>query len=122
MSVIAKPTSRRREAEEHLRELSTQLLNAQEVERSRIGHELHEDLAQRLSVLSMNLSRFSRECDGNGNLAAELRELQQHLRDVSKDVVRLSHQLRPATVAGLVLIHAVFMVLVLSLWTHTVAP
>jgi len=93
----------RREVEEHLRELSIQLLNAQESERCRIGHELHEDLAQRLCALLIDLSRCSRECDGNGNLAADLRKLQQELRDVSKEVVRLSHQLRPVTVEGLVL-------------------
>src|SRR5262249_33181785 len=83
----------RREAEEHWREVSTQLLHAQEMERCRIGHELHEDLAQKLFALSVDLSRFSREYDdGNGNLAAGLDELQQQLRDVSRDVVRLSQQ------------------------------
>jgi PAS domain S-box-containing protein len=93
----------RKEAEEHFRELSTQLLHAQEIERRRIGHELHDDLAQKLCALSMNLSRYSRECDGNGDLAAGLDELQQQLRVVSSDVVRLSRQLYPATVEGLVL-------------------
>jgi PAS domain S-box-containing protein len=91
----------RREAEERLRELSAELLNAEEIERYRIGHELHDDLAQKLCALSIDLSRYSREYDGNGNLAAELDQLQQELRNVSKDVVRLSHQLRPATVEGL---------------------
>ena len=33
---------------------------------------------------------------GNGNLAAVFDELQQQLRDVSKDIVRLSHQLLPS--------------------------
>ena len=93
----------RREAEESLRKLSTQLLNAQEIERRRIGHELNEDLAQKLCVLSIDLSRFSREYQGNGNLAADLDELQQQLRDVSKGVVRLSHQLCPANLERLVL-------------------
>jgi PAS domain S-box-containing protein len=93
----------RREAEEHLRELSAQLLNAQEDERWRIGHELHDDLAQKLCALSIKLSRCSRGYKGNGNLAADLVELQQQLTDVSKDVLRLSHQLLPATIEGLVL-------------------
>ncbi len=93
----------RREAEEHLRELSTQLLHAQEIERPRIGHELHDDLAQKLCALSFDLSRFSREHERNGNLAAGLDKLQQQLRDISRDVVRLSHELRPAAVEGLML-------------------
>src|SRR5436190_23851475 len=88
-------------SQEHLRELSTQLLNAHEVERCRIGYQLHEDLAQKLCLLSIGLSRFSRECLGNGRPAAALDELQVQLTDVFKDVVRLSHQLRPSTVEGL---------------------
>src|SRR5215813_7350408 len=91
----------RREAEERLRRLITQMLNAQESERSRIGQELHEDLAQRLCALAIDLSRFSRDYDGQGNVAAGLDELQEHLKDVSKHVVRLSYQLRPAPVGAL---------------------
>jgi PAS domain S-box-containing protein len=93
----------RREAEEHLRKVATQLLNAHESERSRIGYELHEDLAQTLCALSIDLSRFSDECDGNGGLGAAFDKLQRQLRKLSKDAVRLSHQLRPATVEGLAL-------------------
>jgi len=92
-----------KEAEEHLRELSTQLLNAQEIERCRIGHELQEDLAQKLCALSINVGRFSSEYDGNAKLAAGLNELQQQLWDVSRDALRLSRQLNPAAVEVLVL-------------------
>src|SRR5262249_40434614 len=91
----------RRQAEERLRQLSNQLLNAQEMERGRIGHELGEDVAQKLCAFSIALSRFSREY--NGTVSAELDKLQEQLTDVSKDVVRLSRQLRPAPVEGLAL-------------------
>jgi PAS domain S-box-containing protein len=93
----------RREAEEQLRELTNRLLNAQESECTRIGHELGEDVAQKLCALSIMLSCFSREYDGNGSLSAQLNKLQEQLRDVSKNVVRLSHQLRPAPLEALVL-------------------
>ena len=79
-----------REAEEHVREVSTQLITAQEIERYRIGHVLHEDLAQKLCALSFSLSTC--------NMAAGVDELQQQLRSVSEDVVRLSRHLRPTTV------------------------
>jgi PAS domain S-box-containing protein len=92
----------RREAEERLRELSTQLLNAQEIERRRIGYELHEDLAQKLCALSIDLSRFFRGYNRNGK-AAGFDELQQHLKDVSQGVIRLSHQLCPTPVERLAL-------------------
>jgi PAS domain S-box-containing protein len=90
-----------KQSEEHLRKLSTQLLNAQESERHRIGYELHEDLAQKLCALSIGLSRFSRSCDGNRKLAADFDELQRQLTDVCRGVVRLSYQLRAATVERL---------------------
>jgi PAS domain S-box-containing protein len=90
----------RREAEEQLRQVSTQLLNANEIERSHIGNELHEDLAQKLCALSIDVSRFSREC-GNGSLACDFDRLEKRLRDVSIEVLSLSQQLRPTTVEGL---------------------
>ncbi len=90
----------RREVEEHLRVVNGQLMNVQEIERSLIGYELHDHLAQKLCAISMNLNRLSRECRDSA-LANDLDELQQQLRDVSGNVVRLSHQLRPATVEGL---------------------
>jgi PAS domain S-box-containing protein len=85
----------RREAEERLRELSSRLLNAQEIEGFRIGYELGEDVAQKLYALSIRLSFFSPDYKGNYKLRTGLKGLDQQLRDVSRDVVRLSNQLRP---------------------------
>jgi len=93
----------RREAEEHLRKVTTQLLNAQEIESCRIGYELHENLAQYLWALSIRLGRFSREYAAVVNMSAVFDELQQQLRNTSVDIARLSHQLRPTTVGGLAL-------------------
>jgi PAS domain S-box-containing protein len=93
----------RKESEEHLRQLNARLLNTQEIERWRIGHELHEDLAQVLCALSIDLDRFSRNYGRNGDVAIHFDELQRRLRAVCTDVVRLSNQLRPATVEGLAL-------------------
>jgi signal transduction histidine kinase len=47
------------------------------------------------------LGRFSREYAANGSLSGVFNELQQELMDASKDIVRLSHQLGPATIGGL---------------------
>jgi PAS domain S-box-containing protein len=94
--------SGQREAEERLRNVSAQLLHAHEIERSRIGCELHDDLAQKLFALSIDLSRFFQEYNGNGKPAV-FEKLQRQLKDISRDVVRLSHELRPTTVEGLVL-------------------
>jgi PAS domain S-box-containing protein len=92
-----------REAEEDLREVTNQLLNEQEIERSRIGHELGEEVAQKLCAVSVALCGFSHKYNRNGELQADLEKLQELLRDVSRDVIRLSHRLRPAPVQALAL-------------------
>jgi len=91
----------RRQAEDHLREMSAQLINAQENERHRIGKELHDDLAQRVCALSIGLSRFHGKYNGNGNSTSDYHALQQQVRDISSNIVRLSHQLHTASLDGL---------------------
>ena len=90
----------RRVAEEQLRRLSTERINAQEIASFRIGQELHESLAQKVFNLSLRLSAYSRKHNGNGN-AADFDELQRHLSDLCQHIVRLSRQLRPVDVEAL---------------------
>src|SRR5688572_1824461 len=85
------------EAGEHLRAVSTQLITAQEIDCYRIGHQLHEDLAQKLCALSFNLSLFSCKHDGTCNMPAGVDELQLQQRSIAEDVVRLSRHLRPTS-------------------------
>ncbi|MHC1789279.1 sensor histidine kinase [Solidesulfovibrio sp.] len=49
-----------RQNEEHLRQLSRELIKAQETERQRIARELHDDVAQNLSLARMGLDRLAR--------------------------------------------------------------
>jgi PAS domain S-box-containing protein len=87
----------RKEAEDRLRQLSSQLINAQETERFRIGQELHDDLSQRAAALSMRLSHLSRKHDSNKTLATEFDRMWRQASDLCKDIARLSHQLHPTT-------------------------
>jgi len=92
----------RRLVAERLREVSTQRINEQEIESVRIGHELSEDLAQKVFALSMRLSRFSRKYIIKGGEAeADLDQVQQQLRDLCHQIVCLSRQLRPVNVEAL---------------------
>ncbi|MFP5258507.1 MAG: sensor histidine kinase [Acidobacteriota bacterium] len=45
--------------EEHLRQLSQELIKAQETERQRIARELHDDVAQNLSLVRLELDRLA---------------------------------------------------------------
>jgi PAS domain S-box-containing protein len=88
----------RRDAEEQLRAVSTQVINAQETERYHIGQELHDDLAQRITALSFRLTGLSRKFNGNARLAADFDDLQEQAAAICKDILQFSYQLRPATV------------------------
>ena len=88
----------RRDAEEQLRAVSAQVINAQETKRYHIGQELHDDLAQRITALSFRLTGLSRKLNGNAHLAADFEDLQQQAAAICKDILQFSYQLRPATV------------------------
>ena len=86
-------------------DLAGRLITAQEDERRRIARDLHDDVNQRLAVLSVEMELLgSSESDvdagaRSGRMAAQLREL-------SSDVHKLSHQLHPAKVEQLGLVPA----------------
>ncbi|MYL81584.1 sensor histidine kinase [Desulfovibrio aerotolerans] len=48
-----------RKNEEHLRQLSRELIKAQETERQRLARELHDDVAQNLALVSLGLDRLA---------------------------------------------------------------
>jgi PAS domain S-box-containing protein len=91
----------RKTAEEHLRQVSAQRINAQEIENFRIGHELHESLAQKVFALSTHLSYFSRKYDRTFGVIPDFDQVQHHLRDLCQHIIRLSHQLSPVSVEAL---------------------
>lgn len=53
----------RKQAEDSLRQLSAQLLSAQDEERRRIAQDLHDSTAQNLAALAMNLARMDLQVD-----------------------------------------------------------
>ena len=76
---------------ERNRDLATRLLQTQEAERSRIARELHDDIAQRMLVLTIELESVVRTNVDGGHAAAALAVA----REVSRSVRELSHQLHP---------------------------
>src|SRR4051812_22758371 len=76
---------------ERNRDLAARLLRAQETERSRIARELHDDICQRLLLLSIELESVARSNEGGRAAAAALTVA----REISNSVRELSHQLHP---------------------------
>ena len=97
--------SERREAESAARELSGRLINAQEDERRRIARDLHDDLTQRLAILSVEMELLGRGEPGV-DAGAEARRMAAQLRELSTEVHQLAYQLHPAKLDQLGLVTA----------------
>ena len=90
-----------RQSHQQIRALAGRLINAQEAERRRISHELHDDLNQRVAGLSLTISRLKRKVLGQPEITDELNGLYQQTNRLSDDIRELSHQLHPATLEHL---------------------
>jgi signal transduction histidine kinase len=79
---------------ERIRDLGSRLLSAQDLERSRIARELHDDISQQVALLNVDLEllRGAVRPDGEG-LAGEVLSRAQ---SIARSVHALSHRLHPA--------------------------
>jgi signal transduction histidine kinase len=79
-------------AQEALEKIGGKLIEAQEEERGRIARELHDDICQRLALLSMELEQANRGPNGLGG-SAKIEEIRRHCAQIAVDVQALSHKL-----------------------------
>jgi PAS domain S-box-containing protein len=82
--------------EETLRDLGGRLIAGQEEERSRVARELHDDLNQRLALLSIGLEQLGHEAQNSISLRKFSQELQKQVQELSADIHRLSYRLHPS--------------------------
>jgi PAS domain S-box-containing protein len=95
-------------AQEVLENVSGQLIEAQEKERSRLARELHDDICQRLAMLSFKIEKLSRGGGlGQVSVADQLEQIWQQCSDLTGDVQALSHELHPSILDNLGLTTAV---------------
>jgi PAS domain S-box-containing protein len=86
----------RKLAEEALSTVSQKLIEAHEEERTRIARELHDDIAQRLAVVSMRLGAVKqRPPISAADFGREIGETYQQIVDLASDIQALSHGLHP---------------------------
>jgi signal transduction histidine kinase len=97
-----------RQNESDLRELAGRMIYAQEEERGRLARELHDDLAQRLAVVAIDVGRLELQLmDPPAPVREELHEIKNGIVRLSQDVHSLSRQLHPSMLDDLGLIKAV---------------
>ena len=95
-------------AQQALERVSGQLIEAQEKERSRIARDLHDDICQRLALLSMELAQTNRNSSGSPEaLKKSLTDIQRHCSEIAGDVQSLSHQLHSSKLDYLGIVAAI---------------
>jgi len=80
-----------RHSHERIRDLGVGLMHAQEIERARIARELHDDICQRMLLLTIDLESLARGGADRTPAAGALAEA----RGIATSLHSLSHQLHP---------------------------
>lgn len=91
-----------------LRALAGQLLTAQEADRRRISRDLHDDINQRLAMLSMDLRRMEKDPSKDPeSLQDQIRRVSEGMTAVSDDVRQMAYRFHPSILDDLGLPKAV---------------
>lgn len=90
------------QSRQDLQDLTAKLLTAQEQERRRISHELHDDINQRLALLAMDLQALEQDERGIPVAIREnLRSLLSRTTQLSDDIRGLAYQFHPSVLDDL---------------------
>ncbi|HEX3100410.1 MAG TPA: PAS domain-containing protein, partial [Pyrinomonadaceae bacterium] len=107
MSGFMIDVTERKQAENTLRLLGGRLITAQEEERKRIARELHDDLNQKMALLSIELEQIGQTLKTDTVRAGErIKELQKNAFKISKDIHQMSYMLHPSKLDHLGLVPA----------------
>jgi PAS domain S-box-containing protein len=94
-------------AQQALEKVSGQLIEAQEKERTRIARDLHDDVCQRLALLSMELEQAKRDVTGRVSATKNLEAMRKHCSEIADDIQSLSHQLHSSKLEYLGIVAAI---------------
>lgn len=85
-------------SQEKLEALTSQLLRAQDNERSRIARELHDDYVQRLAALALDLHQLARSpLNPVESAKAVITQFAQSVEGLTRELQQVTHQLHPST-------------------------
>ncbi len=88
--ILTEDITPHKQMEEALSSMTRKLIEAQEQERARIGRELHDDINQRLAMLSLELEQLQ---ENPSEVQSRVQELRNQTTELSNDVQALSHDL-----------------------------
>lgn len=97
-----------RRAAEALSTANARLIEAQEQERARIAHELHDNIGASLAILGIELLRAGQPVsDSPGETHPSILDLCQKMQEIAKQISRLSHHLHSSALQYLGLAQAI---------------
>ena len=88
--ILTEDITSRKQMEEALSDMSRKLIESQEQERARIGRELHDDINQRLAMLSLELEQLQ---ENPSEVQSRVQKLRNQTTELSNDVQAMSHDL-----------------------------
>ncbi len=88
--------------QEQLRRLSHEAVQIQEQERTRISRELHDEIGQAMTAVSLTLKSIRQTNVGEPNLTdSKLSECQELVQTITNDIRQFAQELRPTTLDDL---------------------
>ena len=76
--------------------LSGRFITAREEELKHIARELHDDLNQRVALISIELEQVAQDLKTDTNVTARVQGIQKKIEEISADIHRMSYQLHPS--------------------------
>ena len=83
-------------SEDTPRLLSGRFITAREEELKHIARDLHDDLNQRVALISIELEQVAQELGPSKNVTTRVKEIQKKIEEISADIHRMSYQLHPS--------------------------
>jgi len=96
-----------RERHIEIQDLAGRLIAAQEAERARIARDLHDDMSQKLALLTIDIDQLGRQGRLPSEAVEHLRLISQRAGEIASDIHLLSHQLHPTKLQTLGLVTAI---------------
>jgi PAS domain S-box-containing protein len=97
----------RKKTEESLSILNRRLIEAQEQERFRIARELHDDITQRMALVTVELEEMVRRAPTSSpQFRRGMQKIRNELREIASDVQLISHRLHSSKLEHLGIVAA----------------
>jgi signal transduction histidine kinase len=94
-----------RRDQEHIQDLSSRLIHAQDDERAHIARELHDGINQELAMVTMDLQKIDAALPDSSSRST-VQQVWRQIIDVSNDLQKMSHNLHSVKLAHLGLVTA----------------